>query len=76
MIPQPVVRGPMAVALPRSRSPCTLHPERFERATAGYVDRPQAGWGPVIGRKRRRVRPMIATPPSRPPPAIQLRSPR
>ena len=65
MIPRPVVRGPMAVALPRSRYPRTLPPDRFERATAGYVDRPQTGWGPVIGRERRRVRPMIAPPPSR-----------
>jgi len=39
VIPRPVVRGPMAVALPQSRS--------------------------VIGRERRRVRPMIAPPPSR-----------
>ena len=56
----------MAVALPRSRSPSTLPPDRFEGATAGYVDRPQTGWGPVIGRERRRVRPMIALHPSRP----------
>ena len=65
VIPRPVVRGPMAVALPRSRSPVPS-PDRFERATAGYVDRPQAGWGPIIGRERRRVRPMIAPPHSRP----------
>ena len=62
VIPRPVVRGPMAVALPRSRSPRTLPPDGFERATAGYVDRPQAGWGPVIGRERRRVRPIDPTP--------------
>jgi len=43
MIPRPVVREPMAVALPRSRSRRTLPPDRFERATAGYVDRPQTG---------------------------------
>ena len=36
---RPVVRGPMAVALPR-----TL-PRPFWRATAGYVDRPQAAMG-------------------------------
>ena len=69
-------RRPRAVALPRSRSPRTLLPDRFERTTAGYVDRPQTGWGPVISRERRRVRPMIAPPPFAPPPAIQLRSPR
>ena len=34
VIPRPVVGGPMAVALPRSRSPRTL-PDRFEHATAG-----------------------------------------
>ena len=66
VIPRPVVRGPMAVALPRSRSPCTLPPDGFERATAGYVDRQQTGWGPVIGRERCRVRLVIASPPSRP----------
>jgi len=71
VIPRPVVRGPMAVALPQLRSPRTLPADRFERATAGYVDRPQTGWGPVIGR----VRPMIAPPPFAPPLAIQLQSP-
>jgi len=71
VIPRPVVRGPMAVALP-SRAPPYPPPDRFERATAGYIDRPQTGWGPVIGRERRRVRPMIAPPPFAPPPAIQL----
>jgi len=55
--------------------PSYAHPDRFERATAGYVDRPQTGWGPVIGQERRRVRPMIAPPTFAPPPAIQLRSP-
>ena len=44
MIPRPVVRGPMAGALPRSRSPVPLS-GRFGRATAGYVDRPQAAMG-------------------------------
>ena len=33
-------------------------------------------WGPVIGRERRRIRPVIAPPPFAPPPAIQLRSRR
>jgi len=61
---------PMAVALPESRSPVPP-PSHFRRATAGYADRPQAGWGLVIGR----VRLMIAPPPFAPPPAIQLRSP-
>ena len=59
VIPRPVVRGPMAVSLPRSRSLRTLPPDGFERATAGYVDRPQTECGPVIGREWRRVRPMI-----------------
>ena len=49
VISRPVVRGPMAIALPRSRSPVPS-PGRFGHTTAGYVDRPQAGWGPVIGR--------------------------
>ena len=57
------------------RAPPVPPPDGFERATAGYVDRPQTGWGPVIGRERRRVRPMIAPPPFAPSPAIQLRSP-
>jgi len=43
MIPRPVVRGPMAVVLPRSRSP--IPPGRFGRATADCVDRPQAALG-------------------------------
>jgi len=54
----------MAVALPRSRSPRIL-PRPFWAATAGYVDRPQAAMHPVIGRERRRVRPVIAPPPLR-----------
>jgi len=66
VIPRPIVRGPIAIALPRSRSPRTLHPDRFEHATAGYVDRLQAGWGPIIGRERRPYRPLIAPSPSRP----------
>jgi len=74
VIPRPVFRGPMAVVLPRSRSP--IPPSRFGRATADYVDRPQAALGPVIGRERRRVRPVIAPPPFAPPPANQLRSRR
>ena len=44
MIPRPIVRGPMAAALSRSRSPVPS-PGRFGRATAGYVDRPQAAMG-------------------------------
>jgi len=36
--------GPMAVALPRSRSPVSS-PGRFGCATAGYVDRPQTAMG-------------------------------
>ena len=69
VIPQPVVRGPMAVVLPWSRSP-----GRFGRTTAGYVDRPQA---PMEFRHR----PGTATGPAgdtpfAPPPAIQLLSRR
>ena len=45
VIPRPVVRGPMAVALPRSRSPIPFPPGRFGCATAGYVDRLQAATG-------------------------------
>jgi len=44
VIPRPVVRGPMVVVLPRSRSP-VLPPGRFGRATTDYVDRPQAAFG-------------------------------
>jgi len=73
VISQPVVRGPMADALPRSRSH-VLSPGRFGRATAGYVDRPQA---PMEFRHR----PGTAPGPAgdtlfAPPPAIQLRSRR
>ena len=38
---RPVVQGPMATALPRSRSHVPS-PGRFGRTTARYVDRPQA----------------------------------
>ena len=71
VIPRPVVRRPMAVALLRS-----LSPNRFERATAGYVDRPQAAMesrhrpGTAPGPARDRPSPFA------PPPAIQLRSRR
>ena len=59
------------VALPR-----TLHPDRFEHATAGYVDRPQAGWG-SRHRPGTAAVPAVDRPfPFAPPPAIQLRSPR
>jgi len=44
VIPRPIVRGPMVVVLPRSRSP-VLPPGRFGRATTDYVDRPQAALG-------------------------------
>jgi len=49
------------------RAPPYPPPDRFEHTTAGYVDHPQAGWGPVIGRERRRVRPMMAPAPFAPP---------
>ena len=52
VIPRPVVRGPIAVALPRSRSP---------RPFWARNCRPM-----LIVQERRRVRPMIAPPPSRP----------
>ena len=45
MILRPVVRGPMAVVLPRSCSSVPPPPGRFGRATADYVDRPQAALG-------------------------------
>jgi len=59
VIPRPVVRRPLHFP---GHAPPYPPPSRFERATAGYVDRPQAGWGPVIGRERRRVRPIDPTP--------------
>jgi len=71
VIPRPVVWGPMAVVLPRSCSP--VSPGRFGRATADYVDRLQAALGPVIGRERRRVRPVIAPPPDDPTPITQVK---
>jgi len=75
VISRPVIRGPMAGALHRSRSPVPS-PPRFGRATAGYVNRPQAAMGS-------RHRPTTAPGPAgdrpspfAPPPAIQLRSRR
>jgi len=44
LIPRPVVRGPTATVLPRSRSPVPS-PGRFGCATTRYVDRPQAAMG-------------------------------
>jgi len=73
VIPRPVVRGPMAGALPRSRSPVPLS-GRFGRATAGYVDRPQAAMG-SLHRPGTAPGPTGDRPsPFAPPPAIQLRS--
>jgi len=72
---RPVVPGADA----RCASPVTLPrtpPGRFGRATADYVDVRRWRWGPVIGRERCRVRPVIAPPPFAPRPAIQLRSRR
>jgi len=74
MIPRPVVRGPMGVALLRSRCPVPS-PGRFGRATAGYFDRPQAAMGSrhqpgtVPGPAGDRPSPLRA-----PPPATQLHS--
>jgi len=70
---RPVVRVPMAVALPRSRYPVSF-PGRFGRATAGYVDPPQEAMG---SRHRPETAPGPAgdcPSPFAPPPAIQLRS--
>jgi len=61
VIPWPIVPGPMAVALSRSRPPAVLGAP--PRATS-IVRRRR--WGPVIGRGRRQVRPVIAPPPSHP----------
>ena len=44
VIPRPMVRGPMAVVLPRSCFPVPP-PGRFGLATADYVDRPQVALG-------------------------------
>ena len=67
VIPRPpVVRGPMAVALPRSRSPRTLPWPFWTRHCPLLIVR-RRRWGPVIGRERRRVRPVIAPPPLRAP---------
>jgi len=48
VILRPVVRGPMAVVLPRSRSSVPPPPGRFGHATADYVDRPQAALGSCL----------------------------
>ena len=73
VIPRPVVRGPMAAALPRSRSHVPS-PGRFGCTTAGYVDRPQA---PMEFRHRPGTAPGPARDtPFAPLPAIQLRSRR
>jgi len=74
VIPRPVVRGPLAVALPRSRSLPYPPPDRFGRTTAGYVDHPQA---PMEFRHWPGTAPGPAgDTPFATPPAIQLRSPR
>ena len=65
VIPRPVVRGPMAAALPRSRSHVPS-PGCFGRTTAGYVDRPQV---PMEFRHRPGA---AGDTPFAPPPAIQL----
>jgi len=54
VIPWPVVRGPMAVALPRSRSPRPLWARHYRLCSQR--------WRPVIGQERRRVWPVIAPP--------------
>ena len=75
VIPRPVVRGPMAVALP----PVALPPDGFQRATAGYVDRLHSADG-MGSHHRPGTAPGLAGDhpylPLRTPPAIQLRSPR
>ena len=71
VIPRPVVRGPMAVVLPRSRSPVPP-PGSSGRATADYVDRPQAALG-SRHRQGTALGPAGDCPsPFAPPPAIQL----
>ena len=57
--------GPMAGALPRSRSPVPLPTRPFWAQPAMLIVH-RRRWGPFIGRERRRVRPVIAPPPSRP----------
>ena len=70
VIPRPVVRGPTATVLPRSRSP-----GRFGCATTRYVDHPQAAMG-SRHRPGTAPGPVGDRPPFAPPPAIQLRSRR
>jgi len=70
VIPLPVVRGPTATVLPRSRSP-----GRFGCATTRYVDHPQAAMG-SRHRPGTAPGPVGDRPPFAPPPAIQLRSRR
>jgi len=61
VIPRPIVRGPMAVVLPRSPSPLAV----LGAPLPAMLIVCRRRWGPVIGRERRRVRPVIAHPPSR-----------
>jgi len=51
--------GPMAVALPRSRSPRTLPSAVLGATLPAMLIVRRRRWGPVIGRERRRVQPVI-----------------
>ena len=64
-ISRPVVRGPMAVVLPGSR--CPVPPAILGVPLPTMLIAHRWHWGPVIGRERRRVRPVIAPPPLRVP---------
>ena len=62
VIPRPVVRGPMTAVLTRSRSPI-LPPANLGVPLPTMLIVRRRRWGPVIGRERRRVRPVIAPSP-------------
>jgi len=66
VISWPVVWGPMAVVLPRSRSPVPSPAVLGVLLPTMLIVR-RRRWGPVIGRERRRVRLVIASPPLRAP---------
>ena len=68
-------RRPGAVVLPQSRSPVPS-PAVLGVTLPNTLIIRRRRWGTVIGRERRRVRPVIAPPPSLPLPVIQLQSRR
>jgi len=63
VIPRPVIRGPMAVVFPRSCSPVPPRAVLGVPLPTMLIVR-RRRWGPVIGRERRRFRPVIAPPPA------------